>query len=74
MNDETLKQDLIKTGGYAYPHFPHTIDGNPQINGMTLRDYFAAKVLSNSGCIDSFNGLARFAYAVADAMIAERVK
>jgi putative aminopeptidase FrvX len=80
MNDETLKLDIIKAGGYAYPHFPYTIGGNPQINGMTLRDRFALAVVQ--GWVATFvsDGLpnevyaAALGYRIADAMLAERVK
>lgn len=40
--------------------------------GMTLRDYFAAKVLNHTS--GSPAERARWAYEVADAMIAERLK
>ena len=45
--------------------------------GMTLRDYFAAKAmqgqLAYGKCIDmSTDGVAAFAYAYADAMLAAR--
>lgn len=61
-------------GGSAFPDFKH--------DGMTLRDYFAAKALSgfiasrrssHSG-EDGAETLAIDAYMVADAMLAERVK
>lgn len=45
--------------------------------GMSLRDYFAAKALV--GCLSTMNpydptGIAKGAYALADAMLAERAK
>ena len=55
-------------------------------NGMTLRDYFAAKAVSGMdalpwserGNMDGFSeycsAAARTAYAIADAMLAERAK
>lgn len=64
------------------PAFP--IPGDQQdesFNGMTLRDYFAAKAmqgeLSSQGVDREYRGndapwLAEFAYQVADAMIAAR--
>jgi len=81
-----------ETGGPAFPFnkrpeqaFPSTfksLDGKEQIHawGMTLRDYFAARVLQ--GMLASGNlpktmpdaDLAECAYALADAMIAAREK
>jgi len=56
-----------KTGGPAFPVFNY--------EGMTLRDYFAAKVVmgfaSYSGRSDETT-TARFAYDMADAMIKAR--
>lgn len=72
---------------YAF-HFPEQ-DGNPGgINlGMSLRDYFAAAALTNGlpqwyrGAVrggipldERYAHAARQAYAVADAMLAERAK
>ena len=56
---------------------------NPIFSGMTLRDYFASKalvgVMSNDnhawvldGHKNYTNGFAKVAYAIADAMLAER--
>ena len=42
-------------------------------NGMTLRDYFAAKALTGIAA-DSFEEVAKLAYQVADAMLTERAK
>ena len=46
--------------------------------GMTLRDYFAAKALSGSLADPEVNGsfenIAKFAYKMADAMLKERTK
>jgi hypothetical protein len=64
------------TGG---PAFPQEILGE-QCYGMTLRDYFAAKalqgMLANQHQFQSGDDamFARDAYALADAMIAERSK
>lgn len=64
-NPDTLPTvDIIKTDG-----------------GMSLRDYFAAKAMASDICA-SANGagavheeaLAKWAYAMADAMLAERAK
>ena len=62
----------INTGGSA---FPRPGDFNPQ-QGMTLRDYFAAKamqaILSNPEFQEEDSQLAMYAYNVADAMIQAR--
>lgn len=68
------------TGGSAFPAQPiyRMPDGTDIIvpqNGMTLRDYFAAKAmhafLSVDGT-DNFSTRARESYEMADAMIAAR--
>ena len=72
------------TGGPAFPRQPHRLangmlEGNNE--GMTLRDYFAAKAMQ--GLIASPRGTpngadatdtyyAEMAYIMADAMLAER--
>lgn len=44
-------------------------------DGMTLRDYFAAAALNAVDAPDeSCAGIARLAYSIADAMMAERLK
>ncbi len=51
--------------------------GEGQHPGMTLRDYFAAKVITgNSQTISagSQSGLAKRAYEIADAMLEQREK
>lgn len=69
------------TGGPAFP--VHGLQHDESFNGMTLRDYFAAKSLAglsaNPSMIDSNDSkaiayLADCAYQVADAMLAARVK
>ena len=68
----------INDGGPAFP----LSDGNwNKSGGMSLRDYFAAQVLpsalsasaSGDGCYD-YVAAAAGAYAIADAMLLERVK
>lgn len=61
--------EKIKTGG---PAFPKNY-GVPN-EGMTLRDYFAAKAMQSliAGEYQFFKGLAIYAYQLADAMLAER--
>ena len=71
-------------GGPAYPHsFEDTI-GHPnwlQSQGMTLRDWFAGQAImglcadpSNHELFDGPDDAAENAYAIADAMLAERSK
>lgn len=74
-----------KDGGPAFP-IPG-LHADPDFNGMTLRDYFAAKAIS--GALSTATGLesvdddtlraafasgAKHAYMLADAMLAERAK
>lgn len=73
-------------GGPAFPFGQISEKTGQPINGyfnegMTLRDYFAAKAMQsllNSGYEDGFEedckGLATLAYEIADAMLAERKK
>jgi hypothetical protein len=63
-----MNPDDIPTGGPAFP-----IHWENHNEGMTLRDYFAAKALhyalKNSF---SFDGAAKEAYEIADAMLQAR--
>lgn len=72
-----------ETGGQAFP--VHATDWNAHHEGMTMRDYFAAKVLQgilsagigvNVGPshIEEMEGVAKTIYLMADAMIAARVE
>ena len=60
-------------GGPAFPPV-HDPDSHP--SGMTLRDYFAAKVMQglvmNAGSLFSTASFAVNAYAMADAMLKAR--
>lgn len=63
------------TGGPAFPSQSIGPDFPPGWGGMTLRDYFAAKAMQ--GMLAAGEGvpsekLAKWAYDVADAMLAER--
>lgn len=62
------------SGGPAFP-VPNDANVNRQ-EGMTLRDYFAAKamhaILSNWGSLAEYNQAAPRAYAMADAMLKAR--
>jgi len=66
----------INTGGWAFP-VPNSANVNRE-EGMTLRDYFAAKAMQGmyaNSCDDyTFKSVSADAYATADAMLAERAK
>lgn len=71
----------IENGGPAFPQEVRYITPNQQTGsygpcgGMTLRDYFAAKVIQGlmAASVKSFpDGFAEAAYKVADAMLAAR--
>jgi hypothetical protein len=66
---------MDKKGGQAFPRTGF----HKEQDGMTLRDYFAAKampwVASDLPAGDNFQALvAKFSYKMADAMLAERNK
>ena len=59
------------------PAFPHRNDLCPQMNGMTLRDWFAGQALAGMNAADrrwegGNKDMACAAYSQADAMIAAR--
>ena len=62
------------------PAFPSPMFASQAAHGMTLRDYFAAQVITSwlhvsaSDQKDMAKKAARLAYEVADAMLAEREK
>ncbi len=61
------------------PAFPCDYDMSTFVNakqGMTLRDYFAAKAMAAiaHGDFEKWEHLAQDAYAIADAMLRERAK
>lgn len=61
------------------PAFPNRGDNSPNneiYDGMSLRDYFAGQVLSNSYPYTKLTGeqLAKEAYQIADLMLKERAK
>ena len=73
--------EKIDDGGSAFGEFMQAGQNAVKKGGLTIRDYFAAKAMS--GLVASHDGedfrlgnedLAVCAYAVADAMIAERTK
>lgn len=70
----------MKDGGPAFPESVRTTDlaGNPLAiikNGMSLRDYFAAAALTGMCARGEHHGsLHKYAYEIADAMLAERDK
>ena len=62
-----------ETGGPAFPNEGFNGWGKPE-EGMTLRDYFAAKALANKYTQNENmpDKVAEWAYAVADAMLEAR--
>lgn len=77
----------IKNGGPAFPiplNPGSSYQGHAECDGMTMRDYFAAKAMQ--GVLSNFNGnvgvgndetssgVSACAYAIADAMLKEREK
>ena len=65
----------IKTGGPAFPVFPETGGGHAAaFQGMSLRDYFAAKAMQGVIAAENYrtHELAQYAYEVADAMLKAR--
>ena len=66
------------TGGFAFPAGFHPDGNTADQQGMTLRDYFAAKamqgMMANGGLHGSNSSFSISAYAIADAMLAERSK
>jgi hypothetical protein len=69
--------DNYKTGGPAFPASYYTDDGEwAKRDGMTLRDYFAAKAvqadITDGRHEDQFAWCARRAYKMADEMLKAR--
>jgi hypothetical protein len=76
---------MNNTGGPAFPHVADLVQHSPNggittkpitSNGMTLRDYFAAKALEQRGFIvrpyDTTDETAKDCYRMADAMLKAR--
>ena len=65
--------NYTKTGGPAFPNEGFNGWGKPQ-EGMTLRDFFAAKALQGLIANNNINAqqLAQASYKVADAMLEAR--
>lgn len=70
----------MNDGGPAFPAVEHEFPNGIRVDGgMTLRDWFAGMVVSSGivtedGRAVSPQGVAQWAYGVADAMLAERSK
>ena len=66
-----------ETGGTAFP-VPRHPNGGPVENGMTLRDYFAAKAMAAMVTANNYSGttseMVRNSYYIADVMLKERNK
>ena len=62
--------NTTNTGGPAFPHGDPTHGGE---DGMTLRDYFAAKAIAEvDWANNSVQNGTKWAYELADAMLAAR--
>lgn len=63
-----------ENGGSAFPHEFGGTYQNLKREGMTLRDYFAAKAMQGmlGGGYATWQDIATDAYAMADAMLLER--
>jgi hypothetical protein len=64
----------INNGGSAFPSPPsqHSNGFYSTGEGMTLRDYFAAKAINEVGWYNNINQSAIMAYEIADAMLKAR--
>jgi hypothetical protein len=64
----------INDGGSAFPSPPsqHSNGFYSTGEGMTLRDYFAAKAINEVGWHNNINQSAIMAYEIADAMLKAR--
>lgn len=65
----------IKTGGPAFPFFQEWANERVGSDGMTLRDYFAAKAMQGLLTDPSYippEQVAKASYLLADAMLAAR--
>ena len=58
----------------AFPHeyFDKQLNQTRVMEGMTLRDYFAAKAMLRTSVGSSYEQLAKNAYEIADAMMKAR--
>ena len=66
----------MKTGGPAFPKLTQDERWKTftSTDGMSLRDYFAAKAMQALAQGNYFDATARQAYMIADAMLREREK
>lgn len=77
-------ETVVTNGGPAFPVYPRIqINQTRELNGMSLRDYFAAKAISVAANFEeksptyyhgptkqpTYQGVAERAYLIADAMI-----
>ena len=64
----------INDGGSAFPSPPsqHSNGFYSTGDGMTLRDYFAAKAINEVGWYENMDNSAAMAYLIADAMLKAR--
>ena len=68
--------ESINDGGAAFPHMAGWRRDPDISDGMSLRDYFAAKAMQSLVALDHTSNIniAIWSYEIADAMLAERDK
>jgi hypothetical protein len=69
-----MSNQPINDGGSAFPSPPsqHSNGFYSTGEGMTLRDYFAAKAINEVGWYNNINQSAIMAYEIADALLKAR--
>ena len=69
-----MSNQPINDGGSAFPSPPsqHSNGFYSTGEGMTLRDYFAAKAINEVGWYENMDNSAAMAYLIADAMLKAR--
>jgi hypothetical protein len=69
-----MSNQPINNGGSAFPSPPsqHSNGFYSTGEGMTLRDYFAAKAINEVGWYENMDNSAAMTYLIADAMLKAR--
>jgi hypothetical protein len=69
-----MSNQPINDGGSAFPSPPsqHSNGFYSTGEGMTLRDYFAAKAINEVGWYENMDNSAAMAYLIADSMLKAR--
>ena len=71
---DEMSNQPINNGGSAFPSPPsqHSNGFYSTGEGMTLRDYFAAKAINEVGWYENMDNSAAMTYLIADAMLKAR--